>query len=705
MTAIDHTRYLNRELASLAFNRRVLEEAQNKANPLFERVRFLSIAASNIDEFYMVRVASLRNQKQLLPEKRSNDGHTAEEQLGAILKQAHKLMDDLQKTWRDLRRDLRTKAKIEIVLPDDLTMSEKRWLRKKFELDIFPILTPIAVDPAHPFPFLPNKEMAVDLHLVNPKTGEEMEALIPIPAMLERFIRLPGKKVARYVQLERAVVYNLMRLFDPYELKDFASFRVLRDSELEIHDEASDILRTFETALQKRRRGHVIQLMVNKAISAPARKFLQKELNVADSDVFTVDGVIGLSAISELIADDRPELLYKPYIPRFPERLKEAGGNCFAAISKKDMVIHHPYETFDVVVHFLQQAARDPDVVAIKQTLYRTSKDSPIIKALVEAAEAGKSVTAMVELKARFDEEANVRWARDLERAGAKVVFGFTDLKTHAKMSLVIRREGRRQKSYAHFGTGNYHPGTSKVYTDLSFFTCDPELCTDMAKIFNYMTGYAVPQAMNGVALAPINMRSTLYRLIDTEIANAKAGKPSGIWIKLNNLVDREMIDKFYEASQAGVPVDLVVRGICCLKPQVPGLSENIWVKSIVGRFLEHARIYCFANGEAMPSRAAKIYISSADLMTRNLDFRIETFVPITNETVHKQILDQIMVANLNDVRQSWIMQQDGSYRRLPSTRRSFSAHEYFMTNPSLSGRGSSLLEKQPPRLVLDDEN
>jgi len=694
--------FLNRELQSLAFNQRVMEEAQNKSNPLLERVKFLSIASANMDEFSMVRVAGLRRQVHMKSIRRSDDGRTATELLDEVLKRSHAFMDDLQKTWRTLRDELK-KTDIEILHPDELTRTEKRWLAAKFELDIFPVLTPLAIDPAHPFPFLPNKELAISLHLRNPETGEEMDAVVPVPSMLERFIRLPSKKKARFVQIERAIVANLMDLFAPFELIDFATFRVLRDSELEIRDDAEDLIQHFEQALQRRRRGHVIQLMVNRNISVNHLGFLKKSLNVQDADVFKVDGLIGLSAISELFTLDRPDLMFKPYVPRHPERVEQADGDIFAAIRAKDFVVHHPYESFDVVVKFLEQAAADPDVVAIKQTLYRTSKDSPIVRALISAALAGKSVTAMIELKARFDEEANLRWARDLERAGVKVVFGFTDLKTHAKMSLVVRNEGKRKRSYAHFGTGNYHPVTAKVYTDLSYFTCDPDLCADMTRIFNYMTGYAIPRDMNGVAIAPLNLRSTLYTLIDNEIAAAKKNKPSGIWIKINNLLDPEMIRRLYAASQAGVPIELVIRGICTLRPGISGLSDNIQVKSVVGRFLEHSRIYCFANGDKLPSRKAVVYISSADLMPRNLDFRIETLVPITNETVHEQILEQVMLANLKDVKQSWTMDGDGKYSRERSKADDFNVHDYFMTNPSLSGRGAAITVSHdaPPKLAF----
>lgn len=681
--------HLDRELQTLAFNQRVLEEAQNTQIPLLERVRFLSIAASNLDEFTTVRIAGLRTDE------------TNTERLLEILKKCHLFIIDMQNTWRTLRAELAAQD-IEILHPSRLSASEKKWLKAKFESDIFPVLTPLAIDPAHPFPFLPGKELAICLHLRHPKTAEEMDALIPIPSMLERFIRIPTQTGARLVLTESAIVEHLMDLFAPYELLDFASFRVLRDSELELKEDAEDLIAHMETALKSRRRGHVVQLMVRDKISPSLLAFLRRNFNVRDTDIFKVNGLVGLHAAAELANLDRPDLLYPPYTPRMPERLKAAGGDIFAAIRAKDMIVHHPYESFDVVVRFLEDAARDPNVVAIKQTLYRTSQNSPIVRALINAADSGKSVTAMIELKARFDEEANLRWARDLERAGVKVVFGYTGLKTHAKMSLVVRNEGSRKRSYAHYGTGNYHPVNAKIYTDLSFFTCDADLCADMSRIFNYMTGYAIPQNMKGVAISPINLRSTLTELIRAEIAAAKNRKPSGIWMKLNALVDPDMTNLLYEASCAGVPIDLVVRGICTLRPGIAGLSENITVKSIVGRFLEHSRIYAFANGDTLPSRNAKLFISSADLMQRNLDWRIETLVPITNDTVHEQVLEQVMVANLKDIRQSWIMQPDGTYIREKSKPSDFCAHNYFMNNPSLSGRGDAITlgHDAPPKLA-----
>jgi len=683
------SRYFNRELSWLAFNRRVLEESQNRAHPLLERLRFLSISGNNLDEFFMVRVAGLKGQQLQNVEERSVDGMTVAQQLAAITLDADLLTDTQDEIWGQIATELAATG-VRVLSADDVPDDQADWLATHFRGQIFPVLTPQALDPAHPFPFIPNKGLGLIFDLNRNSDGAQVRELVLIPPALARLIRLPGE-TADYIAIEDVIRRYSGVLFPGYVVRGSGAFRIIRDSDLEIEDEAEDLVRYFRTAIMRRRRGRVIRLELEVGIPPELEAQLKHELGGRDGLISEQTGFLGIGALEMLVDEDRPDLKFEAYSPRFPERIREYDGDCFAAIRAKDFIVHHPYESFDAVIAFLAQAAADPDVVAIKQTLYRAGKQPTVIRALCDAAEAGKSVTAVVELKARFDEEQNLLWASQLERSGVQVVYGFIEWKTHAKVSMVVRREGGLNRTYCHFGTGNYHPITARIYTDMSYFTADPRAGRDAAAMFNYITGYVEPASLELLTLSPVGLRDRLCALIDAEIATVRGGGEGGIWAKMNSLVDPAMIDKLYEASAAGVPVELVIRGICCLRPGVPGLSDTICVKSVVGRFLEHSRIWAFGAGGALPNADAAVFISSADWMPRNFDRRVEYMLPIETSTVHDQVLDQVMVANLLDTEQSWDLRSDGTYVRVKPGERPFNLHRYFMTNPSLSGRGAAL--------------
>ncbi|WP_324827567.1 RNA degradosome polyphosphate kinase [Qipengyuania zhejiangensis] len=693
------TRYVNRELSWLSFNRRVLAEAENEAYPLLERLRFLSISASNLDEFTMIRIAGLEGQASRGIETTGIDGRDPRQQLTAIRAEVLALVARQQSVLDDLRHLLAIEN-LWIATTEDLDKVQLAWLQTYFENDILPIITPQAIDPSHPFPFVANMGTGVIFRLKRGKRKADLVEMVLIPSGAPRFVRVPGDK-AIYISIEQLIVRFASLLFPGFKILGDGLFRVLRDSDIEVEEEAEDLVRFFRTAIQRRRRGRAVLLELDDECDEAAEALLREQLEVDAAMIVKTPGMLGLADLAAICAEPRPDLKFEPFSPRYPERILAHDGDCFSAIREKDLVIHHPYESFEVVVDYLRQAASDPAVVSIKQTLYRAGDQSPVIAALIEAAENGKAVTAVVELKARFDEERNIHWANELERAGVQVIYGFTEWKTHAKVSLVVRREEEGYRTYCHFGTGNYHPVNARIYTDFSYFTADAALGRDAAKLFNFVTGYIEPSELEKLSLSPLDLREKLFALIDREIANAQAGKPAAVWTKLNSITHKGLIDKLYEASAAGVEIDMVVRGICSLRAGVPGLSENIRVKSIIGRFLEHGRLWCFANGKPMPGKQTEVFITSADAMSRNLDHRVEVLVPVTNRTVHDQLLDQVMLANILDTERSWRLRPDGEYERMRVGPGGFNCHEYFMANPSLSGRGSALSEHEVPRLTL----
>ncbi len=686
--------YLNRELSWLSFEDRIHEEVTRTTLPLLERLRFLSIASSNLDEFFMVRVAGIRNQVQQSVQKVSIDGQTPMQQLQKIRMKTAQLYEQQQQMWFDLQAALNSEN-IHIVKPCDLSDDEQQWVTDWFTNEVFASLTPLAIDSLRPFPNVVNDGLVVVCDLINTADHSQMMALVPIPLGLNRFVHIHRADGDYFVAVEDIIVAHMDILFSGFTLNGHGIFHIVRDTGLEMKDEADDLVGGFTESLRQRAYGQVVRLFILEGMPPQVQKFITKKLKVQDIQVYTAKHLLDISDIGELTKIDRPDLVFAPANIRFPSLIREMENDYFAAIARSDFIVHHPYETFDVVVDFLAQAAADPQVVAIKQTLYRTSDDSPIVRALCEAAQQGKSVTAVIEIKARFNEEANLKLAKQLEQSGAQVIYGFVKTKIHAKLSMAIRQEKGGLKSYCHIGTGNYHPSNAKVYTDFSVFSCDPMVTRDVAKVFNFVTGYAMPKGLESLAVSPYGIQNMLLECIDGEIDNAKHGRPAHIWIKINNLVSPIIINKLYEASCAGVHIELLVRSICCLRPGVQGMSENITVRSVVGRFLEHSRMYCFGNGNSIPHKKNILYVSSADLMPRNLERRIEVAMPITAKSVRNQLLNQVIYAYKKDTEQSWFMQADGTYMRNLNAKNPFSAQYFFMTKESLSGTSGKKKKKQ----------
>ena len=679
-------RFFNRELSWLAFNERVLSLAEGDDKPLGERIRFLAISADNLNEFFMVRVAGLRQLVDRGFKRLPKDDVDVDQLLAQIMARSAKLMARQNQVLPELIGCLRDKN-IHVLsdIPDD--EQDRLWLEDWFLDSVLPLITPTTLDPSHPFPFFHNDGKGMMLEMTSPNS-KPLQSVILLPANLPRFVKLPGDGL-RLVLVEAVIRAGIAKIYPRHQLVSAAMFSILRDSEIEIDDEANDLIHEFENALRARQRGNVVLLTLSKDAPKPIRHLLKSAMGIDENNFFDTDGPVALNNFSELLDYIPKHLLFPVFTPRFPQRIRDFNGDCFAAIRNKDIIVHHPYESFEVVVRYLQQAATDPDVLAIRQTLYRTTSNSPIVKALIQAAENGKTVTAVIELKARFDERNNIQLARALGRAGVQVAYGLTDLKIHLKMSLVVRREHGKLVSYTHVGTGNYHSITAGIYTDLSYFTCDKDVGRDAYEIFKYLTSHVQPDKLKRSFISPHQSFPQLKLMILDEIKNCKNGLPSGIWLKCNSLVDHRLIGLLYEASQAGVPIEIMARGICCLRPGVAGLSETITVRSIIGRFLEHGRIYVFANGGEFLSDKNMVMISSADLMPRNLRRRVECFMRLENPTIRKQVLHQIMVALLRDEKNSWYLQPDGSYVHPQTDETSFSCHEYFMSNPSLSGLGS----------------